>query len=32
VIARKLLRIAFALWHSKQLFDPAKAIKPPQNV
>jgi transposase len=25
VIARKLLRIAFSLWHSDQLFDPAKS-------
>lgn len=32
VIARKLLRIAFALWHSKQLFDPTKVMKPPQNA
>ena len=30
VIARKLLRIAFALWHSNQLFNPAKVMKPPQ--
>jgi transposase len=30
VIARKPLRIAFALWHSDQLFDPAKLIKPPK--
>lgn len=27
VIARKLLRVAFALWHSEQLFDPAKMMK-----
>lgn len=32
VIARKLLRIAFALWHSDQLFDPTKVMKPPQNA
>lgn len=31
VIARKLLRIAFAIWHSEQRFDPAKVIKQPQN-
>jgi transposase len=30
VIARKLLRIAFAIWHSDQLFDSAKVIKPTQ--
>jgi transposase len=30
VIARKLLRIAFAIWHSDQLFDPAKLAKPPK--
>jgi hypothetical protein len=30
VIARKLLRIAFAIWHKEQLFDPTKVIKPPQ--
>jgi transposase len=29
VIARKLLKIAFAIWHSDQLFDPAKVMKLP---
>jgi transposase len=29
VIARKLLRVAFAIWHCDQLFDPAKVMKPP---
>jgi transposase len=32
VVARKLLRIAFALWHSDQLFDPAKLLKPLKNA
>jgi transposase len=32
VVARKLLRIAFAVWHSDQLFDPAKLLKPPKNA
>jgi transposase len=27
VIARKLLRIAFAVWHGQQLFDPQKVVK-----
>jgi transposase len=32
VIARKLLRIAFVIWHSNQLFDPAKVMKSPQSA
>jgi transposase len=32
VIARKLLRIAFAVWHSQQLFDPKKVTKPAPSV
>lgn len=32
VIARKLLRVAFAIWHSKQIFDPTKVMKSPQNA
>lgn len=30
VIARKLLRVAFALWHSDQMFDPNKMAQLPQ--
>lgn len=32
VIARKLLRIAFVIWHSNHLFDPTKVMKPPQSA
>lgn len=32
VVARKLLKVAFALWHSDQLFDPAKLLKPPKTA
>jgi hypothetical protein len=32
VVARKLLRVAFALWHSDQLFDPAKMMKLPNTA
>lgn len=32
VIARKLLRVAFAIWHSDQLFDPAKMAKQPKTT